>query len=66
MQISIQKDGSGYLATVGWNENIFAYGESQDTAKKELLGVVEMMLEYHKEQVKWEEKVRDYLLSTIQ
>lgn len=46
MQITVKKDENGYLAEVENRENIFAYGESIEEAKQELLYVIEMMKNY--------------------
>ena len=49
--ISIKKDGGGYLAEVIGNDQLFAYGSTESQAKTELLSVVEMMMDYHLELV---------------
>lgn len=45
--INIKKDWEWYLAEVNWYDNVFAYWNSPEEAKKELLWVLEMMMDYH-------------------
>lgn len=62
--IIIKKDWDGYLAEIEWSDNIYAYGKTKEEAKKELLWVLEMMMDYHLEIVeksrKLKHKVFDY------
>ena len=52
MKIVIKKDGSGFLAEVEGMENIYAYGKTKEEAMDELYNVIEMMMDYHLEQVR--------------
>ncbi|NLX26792.1 MAG: hypothetical protein GXY61_12695 [Lentisphaerae bacterium] len=61
MQIEVKKDGDGYLAKVKGRENLYAFGASEEEALNELGNVVEMMMDYHLEQVEVERKVRNQL-----
>ena len=63
MKIKIRKDWDGFLAEVEWQDNIFAYWETEEEAKKELLWVVEMMMDYHLELVEKERKIRNNILN---
>ncbi len=59
MKIIIKKDWEWFLAEVEWQENIYAYWYSEQEAKNELLWVVEMMMDYHLEQVEKERKIKN-------
>ena len=61
MKIEVKQDGDGYLAKVGGRKNLFAFGYSEKEALMELGNVVEMMMDYHLEQVEVERKVRNQL-----
>lgn len=45
--IVIEKDGNWFLAKVIWHDNLFAYWDTKELAKKELLWVVEMVMDFH-------------------
>ena len=62
MKITIQKDGIGFLAQVDGQENLFAYGETEEETKNELLNVIDMILEYHQEQISIEQSAKEHLL----
>ncbi len=64
MKIKISKDSHGYLAEVEGHENIFAHGETQMEAKKELLQVMEMMFDVHLEQIEQDRKIRNVILES--
>ena len=51
VKISIKKDGEWYLAEVDENDNLYAYWYTENDAKKKLLWVVEMTMDYHLELV---------------
>ena len=61
--IIIKKDWEGYLAEVIGNDQLFAYGATEEDAKKELLGVVEMTMDYHLELVESERNIKNQLTS---
>jgi len=61
--IIIKKDWEWFLAEVEWNDNIYAYWESEQDAKKELLWVVEMMTDYYLERVKSNNQIKNNILS---
>ncbi|MDQ7009972.1 MAG: hypothetical protein Q9M94_06805 [Candidatus Gracilibacteria bacterium] len=63
MKIIIKKDGEGFLAEVEKQENIFAYGNTKEEAKNELLGVVEMMMDYHLELIEKERQIKKSILN---
>jgi len=46
MKIIIKKDWEWYLAEVKWHENLYAFWKTEELAKKELLWVVEMTMDY--------------------
>jgi len=62
MDIIIKKDGEGFLAEVKNMENLFAYGDSKEKAVSELYNVIEMMMDYHLEQVEIERTIKNQLL----
>jgi len=62
-EIKITKDWEWFLAEVIWYDNIFAYWDTEEQAKKELLWVIEMMMDYHLEQVENERKIRNKILN---
>ena len=51
MKIIMKKDGDGYFAQVEGHQNLFAFAYSEKEAMLELKNVVEMMMDYHLEQV---------------
>jgi len=60
----IRKDWNWYLAEVEWNDSIFAFWKTAIEAKKELVNVVEMMIDYHSELVRNEKSLKESILST--
>lgn len=54
----VKKDGDGYLAEIIGQNNLFAYGETQEEAKQELIHVVDMMIDLHKETLQKEQNYR--------
>ncbi len=66
INVVIEKDGDGYLARVEGNQNLFAFAYSEKDAVIELKNVVEMMMDYHLEQVNDERIIRNELASTIE
>jgi hypothetical protein len=58
---TIEKDGEGYLAKIIWRDDIYAYGFTEEEAKKELLNVVEMLMDIHLEQVEKERNFKKIL-----
>ena len=62
MDIIIRQDGKGFLAEVDGTKNLFAYGKTKKEASEELLHVIDMMLDYHQEQIKLEKKIKSKLL----
>ncbi len=63
MQIVIEKDWDWFLAKVVWQNNIFAYWDTEEQAKIELLWVVEMMMDYNLEQIEVERKIKKSILN---
>lgn len=63
MKITIKKDGEGYLAEIAGHDNVFAHADTPAHAKRELIGVVEMLMDYHIEQLEFQRKVRGELLA---
>ncbi|NKC10631.1 MAG: hypothetical protein GKR94_00030 [Gammaproteobacteria bacterium] len=66
VKILIEKDDEGYLARVEDHQNLFAFAYSEQEAVTELKNVVEMMMDYHLEQVNDERIIRNELASTIE
>jgi len=63
MWVIVKKDWSWYLAEIEWNESIYAYWDTEIIAKKELLWVLEMMIDYHSELVESEKTLKATILS---
>ncbi len=63
MKVVIKKDGDGFLAEVEWHDNVYAYGATESEAKSELLKVIEMMMDFHLEQVENDRKIKNHLLN---
>ena len=66
VNIVIEKDGDGFLARVENHQNLFAFAYSEKEAVMELKNVVEMMMDYHLEQVNDERIIKNELASTIE
>lgn len=62
-KINISKDWDWFLAEVIWQNNLYAYWDTYEEAKKELLLVLEMMIDYHIELVEKEKSIRNNILS---
>jgi hypothetical protein len=62
-KIIITQNWDWFLAEVEWMQNIFAYWETKEDAKKELLWVLEMMMDYHLELVEKSRKLKNKILS---
>lgn len=64
--IIISKDWDWYLAEIKWVDNIYAYWDTKEEAKKELLWVLEMIMDYHLEIIeksrKLKHKVSEYAI----
>ena len=63
MDFKIRKDWEWYLAEIVWNDSLFAYWKTEYEAKKELIGVLDMMIDYHSELVENEKVTRDFILA---
>ena len=63
MWVIVKKDWSWYLAEIEWNESIYAYWDTEIIAKKELLWVLEMRIDYHSELVESEKTLKATILS---
>lgn len=61
--ITIKKDWEWYLAEINGYDNIFAYWNSPEKSKKELLWVLEMMMDYHLELVETDRKLKNKVLN---
>ena len=64
--VVIEKDGEGYLARVEGHDNLFAFAYSEREAILELKNVVEMILDFHIEQVNDERLIRNEIVSVIE
>ncbi len=62
-RIIISKDWNWYLAEIKWVKNIYAYWNTKEEAMKELLWVLEMMMDYHLELVEKNRKLKNKVLS---
>ncbi len=54
MKIEIKKDGEGYLAKIKGQDNLFAFAYSKQEVISELKNVVEMIMDFHLEQLNME------------
>ncbi len=66
MKTIIEKDGDGYLARVDGHQNLYAFAYSEKEALIELKNVVEMIMDYHIEQVNNERIIRNELNSMVE
>ncbi len=66
VNIVVEKDGDGFLAKVKNRQNLFAFAYSEKEAIVELKNVVDMMMDYHLEQVNNERIIRNELVSTVE
>ena len=66
MKTTIEKDGDGYLARVDGHQNLYAFAYSEKEALMELKNVVEMIMDYHIEQVNNERIIRNELNSMVE
>ena len=64
--IVIEKDGEGYLARVENHQNLFAFAYSGKEAVTALKNIVEMMMDYHPEQVNDERIIKNELAATVE
>ncbi len=62
MKTIIEKDGDGYLARVEGHSNLFAFAYSEKDAISELKNVVEMIMDYHLEQINDERIIKNELI----
>jgi hypothetical protein len=62
-KIVISKDWDWFLAEIKWVKNIYAYWKTKEEAMKELLWVLEMMMDYHLEFVEKNRKLKNKVLS---
>ena len=61
MEIEVKKDGDGFLARVREQDNLFAFAYTKDEAISELKNVVEMIMDFHLEQINIERLVKQQL-----
>ena len=66
MKTIIEKDGDGYLAKIDSHPNLFAFAYSEKDAVVELKNVVEMVMDFHLEQVNTERIIKNELTSTVE
>ena len=64
MWVIVKKDWSWYLAEIEWNESIYAYWDTEIIAKKELVWVLSMMIDYHSELVESEKELQKSILAS--
>ncbi len=61
MQTTIEKDGDGYLAKVKDQTYLFAFAYSEKETVQDLKNVLEMIMDYHLEQINAERLIRNEL-----
>jgi hypothetical protein len=62
--LKLKKDWKWYLAEIEWYENIYAYWETENEAKKELLWVLEMTIDYNSELTKKQKEIKTQILKS--
>lgn len=62
----IEKDGDGYLVRLADQQNLFAFAYSEKEAVTKLKHVVDMLLDYHLEQVNNEQIIIDKLAARVE
>ena len=65
MKITIEKDWEWYLAKVEGRDDIYAFWYTEEEAKTELLGVADMIMDFHLEQVEKDRKVKNTIISNF-
>lgn len=65
MWYTIEKDWEWFLAKVDWRDDIYAFWYTQLEAKKELLNVIEMIMDIHLEQIENERKLKKQLCNSL-
>lgn len=65
MNFIVEKDWEWFLAKVIWRDDIYAFGYSEQEAKKELLNVIEMVLDIHLDQIEIERKLKKEIFSNL-
>ncbi len=63
MHIITKKDGDGFIAEVEGKDNLFAFWETKQEALQELQHVIDMMIDYHKEELTFQKSVKNFLLN---
>ncbi len=63
MEIIIRKDGEWYIAEVKSKSNIYAFWYSKEEALSELKNVVDMMVDYHSQEISFQKKVKKFLIN---
>jgi len=63
MEIIIRKDGEWYIAEVKSKPNIYAFWYSKEEALSELKNVVDMMVDYHSQEISFQKKVKKFLIN---
>ena len=61
MQTTIEKDGDGYLAKVKDQPSLFTFAYSEKETVQDLKNVLEMIMDYHLEQINAERLIRNEL-----
>ena len=62
-KIIIKKDWEWYLAEVEGSDNLYAFGYTELEAKKELVLVLEMMIDYNSEQLENQKNIKKSILN---
>ncbi len=63
MKILVKEDGDGFLARVRGSQNLFAFGTTQKRALNELSNIIDMMMDFHLEQIEQERHAKQALLN---
>lgn len=62
-KIVIKKDGEWFLAKVVWYDNLFAWWDTKEEAKSELMNVIDMMMDFYMEKTEQQRSIKNYLFS---
>ena len=65
VNVRVSRDGEGYLASVEWTKNLFAYGHTEEEAKRELVHVIDMMIDYNLDEIEKERWAKNRILQSV-
>jgi predicted RNase H-like HicB family nuclease len=63
MDITLRKDGEGYIAEVKWKSNLYAFWYSEQEAIDELKNVIDMTVDFYSQEISFQKKIKKQLIS---